>query len=774
MTRPSTPLKPIEPPPGHSPGHSSDHSSGLPWQEASTNRAILDDFSVARSPGKVIGTQSVSGHTRQGADAEKVLAIDNGALRIRPLINPGWGRSGIAYGPYKREPGLAMSVFMLNGHNVSEGNSIEETFKGRFFRWLRGSEANSIGNRLVQWTFSAHHRNRLRLFYRWLRNPKSRFKDGHIKENLAVGWFPKACPTDPTATGNAIVIRAYGPENSELCTQIGSAQIGDKADLENGEAALPKNHLTPAFRRLQNLQAYYVVVLREQGAAYYAAAMPNAHGFSAYPYMRLVGIDAWSSDRTVYAGLYQSALGQVGFQVDSRVYGIHTEVLPNLSPWYGTAQAADRLTGNSSLDQSAAELGGRWRVVQGAFQRTTRGASAQPLASPISAGDEKIDQADVNLALLENPAPAGAIHVLIIVDEPIDPSPDHAPDQPADQPDSSSLPECALLWRTKDENNTWALCFENGQCQLKIREGGQWSQIDSERRYGLNASSSNAVQILDQGDYFSLYLNGNLLFDEWFTDLRFRDETNMGLLAQRAFSFQSVESHPRDIPIPPALRMGEPWQAKGAQVLVSDSFGGSAGQDIAGRLSEVGQQWRKEIGSGRILLTGRAAQVEASAASPNPKRLAYTVPWSHPEFADVSVDILPPGTDRHQQEKGRGGLIFWQDADNYITVSNWLDDTFNGSSMSSFFHIDGFEEIYDAVWSNLGDRISWGKRYTLRITFDGLNFIAYVDGEPVLYRSLQDVYPRLSRLSINRIGLVANWEWGDDTGSAFSRFVAKG
>ena len=740
MTRPSTPLKPIEQQP--------DHSSGHPSQQAKTSRTILDDFSIARSPGKVIGTQSASEHTRQGADAEKVLSIDNGALRIRPLVNPGWGRAGIAYGPYKRETGLAMSVFMLNGHNVSEGNSIEETLKGRFFRWLRGSEANSIGNRLVRWTFSAHHRNRLRLFYRWLRNHKNRFKEGHIKENLAVGWFPEACPSDPTVTGNAIVIRAYGPENSELCTQIGT----DKAE--------PKNCLTPAFRRLQNLQAYYVVVLREHGAAYYAAAMPDAHGFSAYPYMRLVGIDPYGCDRTVYAGIHQSALGQVGFQVDSRVYGIQTEVLPDLSAWYGTAQTADSLTGSGSLNQSAAELGGKWYVVQGDFHKTTRGAVAQ-------SSTHSTAQVGTGLALLANTAPAGAIHILITTDGLIERSPEPS--------DSSNMPECALLWRTKDENNTWALCFENGQCQLKIRESGQWSQIASESRYSLASNSNNAVQILDQGDFFSLYLNGNLLFEEWFTDLRLRDETSMGLLAQSAFAFQFLESHPRDIPIPPALQMGEPWRAEGSQVLVSDSFAGAAGQDIAERLSEVGEQlWRKEIGSGRILLTGnRAARIDASAASPNPKRLAYTVPWRNPNFADVSVDILPPGTDRHQQEKGRGGLIFWQDSNNYITVSNWLDDTFNGSSMSSFFHIDGFEEIYDAVWSNLGDRISWGKRYTLRVTFDGLNFTAYVNGEPVLYRSLQDVYPRLSRLSINRIGLVANWEWGDDTGSAFSRFMAK-
>ena len=717
-----------------------------------TKRLILDDFSAKRSSGQVIGTQSPSGHARQGADIEKVLSIDNGALRIRPLINPGWGRSGIVYGPYKREPGLALSVFMLNGHNVSEGNSIEETLKGRFFRWLRGSEANSIGNRLVRCTLSDHHRHRLRLLYRWVRNHKGRYEQGnHLKENLAVGWFPEACPQNPTAAGNSIVIRAYGPENSELCTQIG----------DGNERVPTQNRMAPAFRRLQNLQAYYIVVLREQGAAYYATAVPNAHGLSPYPYMRLVGIDTYSSDSTVYAGLYQGALGQVGFQVDSRVYGIHAETLPTLSSWYGTAQVADRLTGIGRLDQSTAELGGKWRVVRGAFHKTDCGALAQPFEGEIA-------EENVSLALLTNPAPAGAIHVLITADE-LD-RPSRLP-----EPSSSNTPECALLWRTKDEHNTWALCFESGQCQLKIREEGQWSQVAIEARYGLNLTSSNAVQILDQGDFFSLYLNGNLLFEEWFTDLRLQNETTMGILAQGAFSFQSLESHPRNIPIPPELQMGEPWQAEGSQVLLADSFAGFAEQDIAGRLSEVGElPWRKEMGRGRVLLTGEgAARIEASPANPNPKRLAYTLPWNNPEFADVSVDVLPPGTERHQQEKGRGGLIFWQDSDNYITVSNWLDDTFNGSSMSSFFHIDGFEEIYDAVWSNLGDRISWGKRYTLRVTFDGLNFMVYVNGEPVLYRSLQDVYPRLSRLSINRIGLAANWEWGDDTGSTFSQFIAK-
>ena len=78
-----------------------------------------DIFSAECPPGQVIGTQSTEGLTRQGADVEKVISIDNEALRIQPLVNPGWGRAGIVYGPYARVPGLALSVFMLNGHNTS-------------------------------------------------------------------------------------------------------------------------------------------------------------------------------------------------------------------------------------------------------------------------------------------------------------------------------------------------------------------------------------------------------------------------------------------------------------------------------------------------------------------------------------------------------------------------------------------------------------------------------------------------------------------------------
>jgi hypothetical protein len=118
-------------------------------------------------------------------------------------------------------------------------------------------------------------------------------------------------------------------------------------------------------------------------------------------------------------------------------------------------------------------------------------------------------------------------------------------------------------------------------------------------------------------------------------------------------------------------------------------------------------------------------------------------------------------------------VVFWQDDDNAVIVSTWLDDHYDGTSMSSFFRLGGYEDLYDAIWTNLGRRISWGRPYRLRVAFDGMIYAAYVDDELVLYRSLTDVHPAQGSLRINRVGLVANWEWGTDTGSVFHRFRAR-
>ncbi len=118
-------------------------------------------------------------------------------------------------------------------------------------------------------------------------------------------------------------------------------------------------------------------------------------------------------------------------------------------------------------------------------------------------------------------------------------------------------------------------------------------------------------------------------------------------------------------------------------------------------------------------------------------------------------------------------MIFREDDDNFVIVNLWFNDRPDGAaSVSSFFRTGGREEVYDAVWVNVGDRVQWDRPVDVRAAFDGERYHVAVDGEPVLWRSLRDVYPDARELRVREVGLVANWEWGLDAGSRILRFVA--
>ncbi len=689
------------------------------------NQVFTDSFSDQTAAGKTIGTLSPSGIYRHGVDVEKQIAIDNGALRFQPLVKPGWGRQGIAYGPYKRTNGLAFAVFLTNGHNTSQAEPIEP-LKRRLREWLAGNQTVTPKQQLLNWVKSPQKRYSPRQLLRWIYSspelanycpvPK-------LDENLAIGWFPNKVPANPCIEGNGFVVHALGPENGELWTRVGSA-------------------LLPTIRGLQNLQTYYVVVLREQGAAYYAASIANAHGLVDYPNMRLLAIDPFSNDPEVYAALYQSVLGQIGFRVDTRVYGVQVTQVPSLATWYGSAQQADPLTGRGTLNETIAEVGGYWQVHQGRFERTILGTVAT---------------APNSLATLSGEEPAGLIHGLI---------------QPG-----SHTGGVQLVWRVQDKQNYWCFEADGDRVQLRIQQNGQWETISYSQLWQLQPNKTNSVQILDDGETFSISLNGELMFSKRFQDRRLQNATGAGIGAVEQnpyLHFQKFEVHPRSIPIPFELDMGSPWMATGTEMVIADQFAGDP-QELAGKPPSVGEGvWRKLMGEGQFRLTGTgSAQVLATVKYPNPGRTAYTVPWQKPNFADVQVTITPPGTGARQRQKGRGGLIFWQDDQNYLIINNWLDDFYTGASISCFFCLHGFEELYDAVWTNVGNRVYWGIPHTLRVVFDGMHFITFIDKEPVVYRALTDVYPDAKPLKIHHVGIVANWEWGNDTGSIFHNFIAK-
>lgn len=683
-----------------------------------------DRFTDGKRAGKVVGQTGPDGIVRQGVDVEKVISIDHGALRIQPLIKPGWGRSGLVYGPFRRENGLAFATLVLNGHNTSQTGDLTQNILKRLLQWAKGSETAGIPTRLLQWARSKQKWRFGRQLLRWARIAWDHRKPGSVEidENMAVGWFCKSAPARPS-DGNTFTIHATGAENGEVWAQVGSDPL-------------------PLIRGLQNIPVLYLVLLREQGAAYYVSSLPNTHGMAPYPHMRPVAIDPTGNEAELYAGLYQSVLGQVGFRVDTRVHGAQVEKLAQYSSWYGTAQVADRMDGSGALEDTPAEMGGNWQVAAGQFERTAGGTKPTGHNNQAS-----IDPGQVS----------GLINLLV--------------DLPTGEP-----AEVGLIWRMQNPGSYWIYTASSSGCRLEIVCDGERSQVAVSSN-PLKPAATNILQILDDGKTITASLNGKPAFGTQFLDERLANGTRTGIFLPEPYThlrIHSFEVHPRTIPIPTEIRVSGPALPTGEQIRITDDFDGPEG-DLAGhRTSQGGKVWQKELGPGRIELTGAgASRVKASVLAPNPGRTAYTIDWDHPEFTDVQVEITPPGEQRYQQESGRGGLIFWQDPENYLAVSTWLDDYYDGTSISSFFHLGSFEELYDAVWTNVGRRVIWGKPYTMRVTFDGLLYTATIDDEPVLQRALTDVYPEFSRLAINKIGIVANWEWGNDTGSAFRKFIAR-
>ena len=664
---------------------------------------IRDTFEDDRPAGQVAGTYSTSGVLRQGSDVEGVLSIDNGALRIGYLRKLGWGRHGIAYGPYKRRPGLAFSVLFLNGHNNSQTETTPAQSMKNWVRKTIKKVLHTIG------------------LYHVPPHPRTLLHPTEIKTNMALGWYPASGLVNPFEEGNSFVMQATDSINGILHT------------LTCGRA-------TPAVWSVQNIPILYVVVLRETGAAYYVASVPGTNVKSDFPYMRPVAIDPFCDEKNLYAAVNQSVLGETAFMIDSRVYAIHVSEIPFMADWYGTAHGADLLTGQGALHSSIANIGGQWTVLRGDYVRTEKGLQATENA---------------NLGFIRPDAPTGLIHLLF------------------DAPDTNF--SFGILWRFEDDHNHWCLEISDRNVNLFMIEDGRRQLIISNKHIYPVSREVNSIQIMDTGETIDLYLNGSSIWGQSICDERLNAACGLGISVPKPINnlfFRDIEAHPRKVLIPSTLHQRDPWFPSTGTVVVSDTFDGEPGH-LDGLMTSSGQRtWCKEIGKGHIDIVDSGAKVRADMQNHNPGRTAYTIDWHDPLFAALEAEIIAPGTGRGQGHKGRAGFIFLQDLDNYIILNTWLDDNYAGSTISSFFVMDGKEDLFNAVWTNVGHRIHWGIPYRLRITFTGLHYMVFIDDEPVLYRALTDVFPDRKRITINRVGLAVNWEWGDDTGSTFKSFTA--
>jgi hypothetical protein len=694
-----------------------------PIQEREEGKLELrDDFTDRRAEGAVIGTLSTSGHRRLGADVEGVLSIDHGALRIAPLIESGFGRIALAYGPFSSRPGLAFAVYMLNGHNTAQAEPLPDTFAQRIDLWSRGSRTESRKWRLIQWLRSGRIRRTLRQFRRWKRTEKGGRAVALLDENLAVGWFPTADTPDPTVEGSTFIMHALGPENGELW-------VGDPANR------------TRSLRGVQNLPLYFVAVMRIGGTVYYAASLDGAVGPAPYPSLRPLAIDSSPHQDQAYVCIHQSVLGQIGWRIDTRVEGVRIAGVPGYDTWWGGAHAAHSFSREVSLDGAKAEIGGAWRI-----------SAARARGGVTGAGDPA---SAVRIAVLDPGELSGLIYAVAT-------------------PGKRWSNRIGLVWRYLDEGNHWRLEISGSSGDVVVVTDGN-PQVMLSLAMHVTGVRERRLQVLDDGLRQMTYIDGEPMSGAWITDARLQDATGVGILFSEANAdagaIRSFEAHPRKIRLPEVFDMGGPWVRTGTRVVVADDFSGEPA-NLDGRLTPIGKVcWRRLIGQGDIEVTGQGfARVRGTPNEPCSGRTAYCVDWPHPDFADLEVTVTPPGSGVGERHQTTSGFILYQDPDNYVILNAYKADYYGGGSVSTFFRFRGFEDIYDAVWSNVGDRIAYGKSSRLRMCSDGERYLVFVDDEPVLYRAYRDVYPNVGRLQIRKAGIVANWEFGTDTGSKLEQF----
>ena len=646
-----------------------------------TDLGFTDTFDGDRPAGTVVGSVAPTGVRRGGVDAEGLVAVDHGRLRLRPLARPGWGREGVSYGPFPRVAGLTMAARVLNGHNCSQTYYFPESGRQRLRRFLVDAR-------------------------------RLKFRRPQHFENLAVGWFGTGAPADPLASGNAFVMHAANRHNGELWASVGHRPL---------RAALG----------VQNLDVVYVVSLRERGAAYYAMSTPGAEGLGDEPFLRPLAVDRHDDAPTVHAGVHQRILGEVGYRVDTRVGAVCAEVVEAWAGWYGSASVADRMTGTGDVAGTGPETGGSWRVA-GTLARTSAGA--------VGPGE----------ARTAAPGPVGLLHAVV---------------------STGGAPGSAGLVFRAGPGVAWvARVGTTGASLVRVVDGAE-ETVAATTDARLVPGREHSLQVSDDGSTVGVHLDGVLVFGRWVADDRDAAGADVGVVVEGA-CVRDLEAHLREIPMPDALDVGPPWTLAGETVVVDERFD-TAAPDLHGVATPSGKvTWERTLGPGVIELPeGTAARVKATKEAPNPDRTVYTVPWPDPSCADVEIEMVPPGTARHQGEGCRVGLVFWQDADNYLIVNVYLDDVYDGASVSTFYHLGGHEDMYDAVWSLLAS-VRHGQPCRLRAAFDGHRFLAWHDGRPVLQRALTDVYPATSPIRIERVGIIVNEEWGNDTGTAITSFRA--
>lgn len=334
-----------------------------------------------------------------------------------------------------------------------------------------------------------------------------------------------------------------------------------------------------------------------------------------------------------------------------------------------------------------------------------------------------------------------------------------------------------LVWRSLDAANHVRLDLGPDGLRLRVRCNG------ADRLAGSVAErlspGRHSLQIRDDSRRIAVALDGRRLDGLDVEEHAHADGVWPGLskIASSGLFFPRIDVFPRRIAVPDSLAVCPPLVRRGASPVVTERFSAVCA-DLEGRLAAGGGPWRRLVGNGRIGSDGSGALVSAGPEDPAPGRTLYGIDWPDPAFADLEAVIVPPPLTDRGGANSRAGVVFWQDPANYVVCNLWLNGGDRSmpelyGSVSCFFYRNGFEDVYDAVWTNVGGRLRHGVPATLRVACDSRRFTAWLDGSPVLHRAFADVYAAFPTLAIRHVGIGVNWEWGADTGSRFLSFTAR-
>lgn len=616
---------------------------------------MAERFDDDRPAGGVVGSVGTAGR-RHGVDAEGIIGIDHGALRIGTPEVPGWGREGVVSEPVALTAGAVARVEAMNGHNTSQTFYLPETPRQMLRRKV--SEV-----------------------------PRGVLRRPRHHESFAAGLFAGADTANPDESPATFVMAAGTGVNGIL--RVRGSGGCDQAVI----------HGVP------NVPISYVLVRRRDDVLFCVGTSVPIRGFATLPLVRPVASAPVAGVVDGHLGVAQRIQGEVGYRVDTRVYG--------WSSGTGTAPdaVADPLTG------SGPPVDGRWR----AHDAVLTPAGVRPVAA--------------SATLESSPATPGLLLATM------------------------ELSAGGVEWSFTDESGrTSVLRIDPESVRLEPSAG---SPVEAP---GPGTGRTRMQLLFEERSRVYLALDGVTVFGEPPAEIgRLGSSVDIRVRIGEGSAVRDVELLPEAFD-PGTEAAPMPAPAADRNTVWTEDFAAIADGDLGDA-----PDWERTFGEGTMRVAGDDLVVVADVDSPNPGRTFYTraVPPA-PEPLRVELDLTPPGDGPGAGHLGRGGIVLWGDADNHVVLNIWLDETFPGTSMSSFYRLDGHEDMYEAVWTNCGRRMTWGVPFTMGVDFDGQVLSVDIDHEVVLVRALRDVRSDFTRpLVVERVGPVVNWEWGDDTGTTF-------